>query len=103
MQSQKRRQGYRRYERRGHESNPADWSDGVEFAPCRAGAGKMYACIHHWGFGTSLQMEAISMTFRNFVLLPASLFLMMGATAAFGQGAPKSAHADIVNAQGESI
>jgi len=47
------------------------------------------------------------MTFRNFVLisasLSASLFAMLGATAAFGQGAPKSAHADIVNAQGESI
>jgi Cu-Zn family superoxide dismutase len=39
------------------------------------------------------------MSFGNFVLLPA----LLCATAAFGQGAPKSAHADIVNAQGQKI
>ncbi|HUL16592.1 MAG TPA: superoxide dismutase family protein [Terriglobales bacterium] len=36
---------------------------------------------------------------RNLLLLPAFLC----ATAAFGQGAPKSAHAEIVNAQGQKI
>jgi len=36
---------------------------------------------------------------RNLLLLPALLW----ATVAFGQGAPKSAHADIVNAQGQKI
>ncbi len=39
------------------------------------------------------------MSLRNFLVFPALLF----ATAAFGQGAPKSAHADIVNGMGEKI
>ena len=39
------------------------------------------------------------MSFRNFLFIPA----LLCATAAFGQGAPKSAHADIVNAQGQKI
>jgi Cu-Zn family superoxide dismutase len=39
------------------------------------------------------------MSFRNFLLLPA----LLCATAGFGQGAPKSAHADIVNAHGQKI
>ncbi|MGA8143866.1 MAG: superoxide dismutase family protein [Candidatus Acidiferrales bacterium] len=39
------------------------------------------------------------MSFRTLLLIPA---LLCGA-AAFGQGAPKSAHADIVNAQGQKI
>jgi len=43
------------------------------------------------------------MRFRNFVVLPASLSVIFCAAAAFGQGGPKSAHADIVNARGESV
>lgn len=39
------------------------------------------------------------MSFRNFLVVPA----LLCATAAFGQRAPKSAHADIVNAQGQKI
>ena len=39
------------------------------------------------------------MNIRQWLLVPAVLF----AAAAFGQAAPKSAHADIVNAKGEKI
>jgi Cu-Zn family superoxide dismutase len=45
--------------------------------------------------------EEISMSYSRLVLvlLPA----LLCSSAAFGQGAPKSAHADIVNAQGQKI
>ncbi|MGB9243039.1 MAG: superoxide dismutase family protein [Candidatus Acidiferrales bacterium] len=39
------------------------------------------------------------MSYSNLVLLPA----LLCCAVAFGQGAPKSAHADIVNAQGQKI
>jgi Cu-Zn family superoxide dismutase len=39
------------------------------------------------------------MSYCKLILLPA----LLCATGAFGQGAPKSAHADIVNAQGQKI
>jgi Cu-Zn family superoxide dismutase len=39
------------------------------------------------------------MSYSKLILLPA----VFCATVAFGQGAPKSAHADIVNAQGQKI
>jgi superoxide dismutase, Cu-Zn family len=39
------------------------------------------------------------MSFKKLTLLPA----LLCATAVFGQGAAKSAHADIVNAQGQKI
>lgn len=39
------------------------------------------------------------MSYNKLILLPA----LLCATALFGQGAPKSAHADIVNAQGQKI
>jgi hypothetical protein len=39
------------------------------------------------------------MSYKKLTLLPALVY----ATAVFGQGTSKSAHADIVNAQGEKI
>jgi Cu-Zn family superoxide dismutase len=39
------------------------------------------------------------MSYKKLILLPA----LLCASAVFGQGAPKSAHADIVNAQGQKI
>jgi Cu-Zn family superoxide dismutase len=51
------------------------------------------------GIGKNFTSEVIHMSFRNFLFIPA----LLCATAAFGQGAPKSAHADIVNAQGQKI
>jgi superoxide dismutase, Cu-Zn family len=44
-------------------------------------------------------LEEIPMSYNKLTLLPA----LLCATALFGQGAPKSAHADIVNAQGQKI
>jgi Cu-Zn family superoxide dismutase len=39
------------------------------------------------------------MFYKNLILIPA----LLCATAVFGQGTPKSAHADIINAQGQKI
>src|SRR5260370_16355103 len=39
------------------------------------------------------------MSYKNLVLIPA----LLCATAVFGQGTPKSAHTDIINAQGQKI
>ncbi len=45
------------------------------------------------------RLEEIPMSYNKFILLPA----LLCATAVFGQGVPKSAHADIVDAQGQNI
>jgi hypothetical protein len=44
-------------------------------------------------------LEEIPMSYNKLTLLPA----LLCASALFGQGVPKSAHADIVNAQGQKI
>ena len=62
-----------------------------------SGSAGAFCLMRSLGFHFALQ--EIPMFYKNLILIPA----LLCATAVFGQGTPKSAHADIVNAQGQKI